>query len=127
MRADQLLGALRILDAGQLDDDVVVALPLDDRLGDAELVDAVADRLQRLLDREFADALALRACVSASWSWPAPSCVLGVPIVRLGKRSFTRSVNWFARRRCSRGLTSIRLSLRADRRRSATFASAARA
>jgi hypothetical protein len=53
--ADQRLGALRILDAGQLDHDVALALPLDDRLAHAELVDAVADGLQRLVDGRFLD------------------------------------------------------------------------
>jgi len=57
--ADQLLGALRILDAGQLDDDLVRALRLHRRFGDAELVDAVADDLERLVDDVVADALRL--------------------------------------------------------------------
>ena len=43
--ADQILGALHVLDTGQLDDDAVRALPLNDRLGHAELIDAVADHL----------------------------------------------------------------------------------
>ena len=47
---DQVLDPLGIVDAGQLDDDLVGALPLDERLGDAELVDPVADRLQGLVD-----------------------------------------------------------------------------
>ena len=57
--ADQLLGALRVLDAGQLDDDLVRALRLHRRLGDAELVDPVADDLERLVDDVVADALRL--------------------------------------------------------------------
>ena len=57
--ADQLLRALRVLDAGELDEDLVISLPLDGRLGDAELVDPVADRLERLVDGELPDALFL--------------------------------------------------------------------
>ena len=41
-----------LLDAGQLHEDLILAaLPRDDRLGDAQLVDAALDRLQRLVDR----------------------------------------------------------------------------
>ena len=42
-----------ILDAGQLDEDAVEALPLHDGLGHAELVDAIAQRHGVLLDREI--------------------------------------------------------------------------
>src|SRR5437867_3827129 len=55
--ADQLLGPLRILDAGQLDDDLVRALRLHGRLGDTELVDPVADDLEGLLLHVVTDAL----------------------------------------------------------------------
>ena len=48
--ADQVLGALHVLQAGQLDDDAVLTLPLNGRLGDTELVDAVADNLLRPVD-----------------------------------------------------------------------------
>ena len=41
--ADQLPGAVDVRDARELDRDLVVALPRDDRLGDAELVDPVPD------------------------------------------------------------------------------------
>ena len=41
--ADQLRGALLVVDAGQLDDDLVAALLADLRLGDADAVDAVVD------------------------------------------------------------------------------------
>ena len=60
--ADEGLGALRILDTRQLDQDAVLALPSDRRLGHPELVDAVADRLDALPDREVRDGpcLALR-------------------------------------------------------------------
>jgi hypothetical protein len=54
---DQPLDALRILDARQLNHDAVAAQTLahDRGLGDAELVDAVANRLQSLVDRLFLD------------------------------------------------------------------------
>ncbi len=55
--AEDVLGARRVLHAGQLHDDAVGALLLDDRLGDAELVDAVAQDLDVLLDRAVLDAL----------------------------------------------------------------------
>src|SRR5262249_22320195 len=44
---DQSLGAGGILDAGKLDQDAVLALALNGRLGHPELVDAVPDGLQR--------------------------------------------------------------------------------
>ena len=47
---DDALDALGVVDARQLDDDLVAAVALDDRLGHAELVDAVADGLDRLVD-----------------------------------------------------------------------------
>ena len=49
-RADDLGGRLRILDAGELDDDLVVALRADLGLRDAELVDAVPHDLDRALE-----------------------------------------------------------------------------
>jgi len=49
--ADQRLGPRRVLHARQLDQDPLAALTGDRRLGYAELVDAVADRLQPLADR----------------------------------------------------------------------------
>ena len=52
---DEAHGPVRILDAGQLDNDLVFALAEHHRLGNAELVDAVADDFQRLVDRIFAD------------------------------------------------------------------------
>ena len=36
---DEVLDAVRVVDAGQLDDDLVRALPLDERLRDAKAVD----------------------------------------------------------------------------------------
>ena len=53
-RSDDALRALDVGDAGQLDEDLVVALLRDARLGDAELVDAALDRLARLDDRLLA-------------------------------------------------------------------------
>ena len=47
---DQVLDPLRVGDARELDDDPLRALPLDQRLGDAELVDPVADGLDGLVD-----------------------------------------------------------------------------
>ncbi len=47
---DELLDPVGVADAGQFDDDPVRALSLDERLGDAELVDAVADGLPDLVD-----------------------------------------------------------------------------
>ena len=54
---DELLDPLGVVDAGQLDDDLVRALPLDERLGDAESVDPVVDRLLGLADRLVAEEL----------------------------------------------------------------------
>src|SRR5262252_7274791 len=48
--ADQLLRTLLIEKAGELDQDAIVALLLDRRLGDAELVDSVPDDLHGLID-----------------------------------------------------------------------------
>ena len=55
--AEDVLRARRVLHAGQLHDDALGALLLDDRLGDAELVDAVAQDLDVLLDGAVLDAL----------------------------------------------------------------------
>jgi hypothetical protein len=55
--ADNVLGTGRVLHARQLHDDPVGALLLDDRLGDAELIDPVAQDRDVLLDRAFLDAL----------------------------------------------------------------------
>ena len=49
-RLDDVHDPLEVVDAGQLDDEPLVALALDDRLGHAELVDAVADRFEGLVD-----------------------------------------------------------------------------
>ena len=46
-----MIARSRIVDAGELDDDAVVARLLDDGLGHAELVDARADDLQRAVER----------------------------------------------------------------------------
>src|SRR5450756_420529 len=54
-RADDLLDAARVVHAGDLDDDAVGSLPLDDGLGDTEGVDAVADRLDGLARRLVLD------------------------------------------------------------------------
>ena len=58
---DQVLHPFRVVDAGKLDHQPVAAqtLTLDHRLSDAELVDAVADRLQGLVDRLLADVVHL--------------------------------------------------------------------
>ena len=71
--ADQRLGALGVLDARELDEDAVVALPRDGRLGDAELVDAVADRLHPLAHGEVAQLGSLWSPIAsgkrpAAWS-----------------------------------------------------------
>src|SRR5712671_5728068 len=47
---EQLLDALRVVDAGQLDEDAVLPFALDRRLFCAGLVDAAADDLDRLLE-----------------------------------------------------------------------------
>src|SRR6185437_2712630 len=49
--ADELLDMLRIVDAGELDEDAVLPLALNDRFLGAGLVDAPAYDLDRLLDR----------------------------------------------------------------------------
>ena len=55
--ADDLLGLGGVLDAGQLDDDAICALLLNDRFGDAEFIDPVVQGRDVLLDGEFLDAL----------------------------------------------------------------------
>ena len=55
--AEDVLRPRRVLHARKLHDDPVGALLLDDRLGDAELVDAVAQDRDVLLDRAVLDAL----------------------------------------------------------------------
>src|SRR5262249_30193614 len=47
---DELARALGVLNAGNLHDDAIVTLLLDDRFGNAEAVDTRANRLQRALD-----------------------------------------------------------------------------
>jgi len=49
--ADEVDGAPRVVDAGELHHDAVPSLRVDRRLGDAELVDAVADDLEGAGDR----------------------------------------------------------------------------
>ena len=56
---DQLGGFLRIGDAGQLDDDLVVALLADLGLGDAELVDAVPHDVHRAIEVLVGEGLTL--------------------------------------------------------------------
>ena len=48
--ADHLDHLVGIADARQLDDDAVLALPLDRGFGDARAVDAILDDLERLVD-----------------------------------------------------------------------------
>src|SRR5258706_104127 len=48
--ADERLGAPRVLHARQLDQDLIRALPRDRGLAHAELIDAVANRLEPLTD-----------------------------------------------------------------------------
>src|SRR5262249_38596695 len=55
---DEILGPLRILDTGELYNDLLQSLPLHKRFRDAKLVDAVPDRFQRLIDGGILDALA---------------------------------------------------------------------
>ena len=69
--ADERLGPLRILDSGQLDQDVPLSLALDGGFRDPELVDAVADGLQRLVHREVADVVELPACEGRPQLGPA--------------------------------------------------------
>ena len=54
-RLDDVLHARRVVDAGQLDDDAIAAFGRDVRLRDAEGVDAVVDRLDRVGDRVALD------------------------------------------------------------------------
>src|SRR5690606_34581348 len=51
--AEKVLQALRIAEARNLDENAVVALALDDRLGGAEFVYAAADHLDRLAERRM--------------------------------------------------------------------------
>jgi len=55
--AQDVLSLGRVLHARQLDDDAILSLLLDHRLGDAEFVDPVVQRGDVLLQREFADLL----------------------------------------------------------------------
>ena len=48
--ADNLLGAFWILNAGKLDQDIFLSFALNNRLADAELIDPVTNRFQRLID-----------------------------------------------------------------------------
>ena len=57
--ADQLGRALLVVDAGQLDDDLVAALLADLRLGDAGAVDAIVDDRDRVVETGLVDRLAL--------------------------------------------------------------------
>ena len=59
-RADLLGGALGVLDAGQVDLDLVLAGARELRLGDAEGVDAVAHDVERALQRLGGDLRLLR-------------------------------------------------------------------
>src|SRR6185503_9810027 len=52
--ADNLLGALGILNPRKLDENIILAVALDNRFAHAELVDAVAYRFQSLVDRVIA-------------------------------------------------------------------------
>ncbi len=58
--ADDLGGAPRIVDAGELDGDLVGALARDDRLGDADLVDALPHDLDRAVEIVLRDLPTLR-------------------------------------------------------------------
>ena len=55
--AEEILRPRDVLHAGKLHHDAVGALLLDHRLGDAELVDALVERADVLLERRFLDAL----------------------------------------------------------------------
>src|SRR5207244_1586052 len=57
---NQFLGAFRVLNTRQLDQDVLRALALDVGFGDAELIDTVADGLERLLQRRLTDTALFR-------------------------------------------------------------------
>ncbi len=54
---NQTLGTFRILDTGQLHNDLLQPLALNNRLRDTELIDAVPDGFQRLVDGGILDAL----------------------------------------------------------------------
>ena len=49
--AEQFHGPFRILDAGKLDNDLIISLTNDYRLGDTELINPVAQDLKGLVDR----------------------------------------------------------------------------
>ena len=70
--ADQLAHRVDVADAGDLDDEAVRALRLDDRLGDAELVDAVLD--DRLIVFMSSAVTPLSAVGSAWYSPRRPPC-----------------------------------------------------
>ena len=82
------LDALRIVDAGQLDDDAVAAdaLARDHRLGDAEVVDAVADRLHRLVDRQVADLGVVLGAVIVKTQRLSPLPASTVPARQVARR-----------------------------------------
>ena len=60
--ADEVQGPLGVLDAGELDDDLVGALAHQDRLGHPELVDAVAEDLQALGQGAFPELIDFIGC-----------------------------------------------------------------
>jgi hypothetical protein len=82
--AEQLLQPRRVLGAGQLHDDAPLALALDDGLGDAQGVDAVAQRGDVLLQREVLDLL-LDAAAAARRR--RTSCRRRAPVVRVRSRN----------------------------------------
>ncbi len=81
--ADEVQGPLGILDAGELDHDLVAALAHQDRFGHPELVDTVAQNLQALGQGAFpklVDFVGLEAQVedqTAILALGLPGCQMG--------------------------------------------------
>ena len=81
--AEDVLRAGRVLHARQLHDDALGALLLDDRLGHAQLVDAIAEDLDVLRDRAVLDAL-LRLGLQAGDEPQVAAAAIGFAELQVG-------------------------------------------
>src|SRR5947208_3252287 len=82
---ENILGARGVLHARQLHDDAIAALLLNDRLRDAELVDAVAQNRDVLLDGAVLNALLCLGFESCNQAKLAAWCIL-LAYQKVGKR-----------------------------------------
>ncbi len=89
--ADESFGALGILHARELDEDPIVALLLDGRLGDAELVHAIADGLEALPDGQLLELSDLARAHGEDDSARRLIRLLGLEGCELGHRGLGRA------------------------------------